>query len=485
MLLLLLISLYTSRVVLQVLGVDDYGIYNVVCGVVVMFSFINGALTTGTQRHISYELGKEDKDIAKIFSACLKTHIFLAGIIFIAAETIGLWFVNTQMNFPEGRMFAVNSVYQIAIFSTIIGIVKTPYEASVISYERMDFYAYVGIVEAVLKLLMAVCLQYIATDKLILFSFLTLLISFAVIISFVIFVHSRFKEVKLIKIKDRNIYKYIVSFSGWTLFGALGNMLETQGLNIVINIAWGVALNAAAGIANQVRGAMFQFVSGFQSALSPQLVMSESSGNDIRQIDLIYRASRYSFYLVLVMTIPLLANLSYILDLWLDKVPNFAVQMCFMMIIISILECLSYPLYTTIFAVGKIKSYQIAIAIIRISSLLVAIVMSKMGIPAFLIYLAPIISALTILLYRIIYLKKLKGISIYRYFICVLLNIAIVSFITCIPVLLYKFSFSEVRTVSCLIIETAAILIWAVIIVMLFGVKKDERVSILTYMRKR
>lgn len=483
MLLMLGISLYTSRVVLQVLGIDDYGIYNVVSGFVVMFAFINGALTTGTQRHISFELGNKNRDVATIFSACLKTHVFLAIIMLLALESFGLWFLNTQMNFPINRMHAVNVVYQIAVISILIGVIKTPYEASVISYERMDFYAYTGIIEAILKLSMVFALKYILFDKLLIYAIMMLLATCVIFISYIFYVYKEFGEIKIVCVKDKGIYKYIITFSGWTLFGAIASLLETQGLNVIINITWGVALNAAVGVATQVRSALYQFVSGFQKALSPQLVISESSGDETRQIGLIYKSSRFAFFLMLIITIPLCVNLSFVLDLWLDIVPNFTSEICYLMLIISMLECLSYPLYTTIFAVGNIKLYQIIVAFLRICGVIAALFFVKMGTEPYYIYLAPCLSALAILFYRVIFLQKIKRVSIYDYFRVVLFNIIEVVLITVMPIIIYRLLLPDTKTVFQFLIETVLIVGWTCTIVYLIGMKGNERKIILNYIK--
>lgn len=233
MLFLMLISFYTSRVVLQALGADDFGTYNVVGGVVVMFTFINAAMTTGTQRHLSYELGKSDGNVARIFSACLNIHLMLSVFIILLAETIGLWFLNTKLNFPEGRMIAVNWVYQFSILACVFNIIRVPYNALIIAYEKMSFYAYIGIAEGLLKLAIVYLLVLSSVDKLISYSALiTIVIAF---ITFLYYLYCKyaFKDAKYIFIKDIVLYKSLLSFSGWTLFGCLANMARNQGLSFM------------------------------------------------------------------------------------------------------------------------------------------------------------------------------------------------------------------------------------------------------------
>lgn len=481
MLLLLVISLYTSRVVLQVLGIDDYGIYNVVSGIIVMFTFVNTALTTGTQRHISYELGKPDKDVAKIFTACLNTHLALAGVVLIFSETIGLWFLNTQMNFPEDRMIAVNWVYQMAILSALIGVVRTPYESTIVSYERMDFYAYTSIIEGCLRLAMVFALKFVLLDKLIAYSCFMTFIVICMFFAYQLYVKKHFDEVRYISIKDKGIYKYILSFSAWTLFGAFASLLETQGLNVIINITWGVALNAAVGVATQVRSALYQFVAGFQKALSPQLVMTESNGNNDRQFELIFTSSRFAFYLMLVMTIPLCANLPFVLDLWLETVPDYAYQICYLMLGVSLLECLSYPLYTTIFATGKIRVYQVVVALIRCFSVTIAFMISKIAVQPFWIYITPCFSEFIILFYRVGYLNKIKNLSLKTYFSSVLIPVSIVVFFASLPVVIYKLLIEYPFSIMSLLLETLCFISSTIIIVFFVGMSSIERNKLTKY----
>ncbi len=481
MLLLLSISLYTSRVVLQVLGIDDYGIYNVVSGIIVMFTFVNTALTTGTQRHISYELGKPDKDVAKIFTACLNTHLALVGVIFLFSESIGLWFLNTQMNFPEDRMTAVNWVYQMAILSTLIGVIRTPYESTIVSYERMDFYAYTSIIEGCFRLAMVFALKIVLFDKLILYSCFMAFIVICMFFVYQLYVKKYFEEVRYICINDKGIYKYILSFSAWTLFGAFASLLETQGLNVIINITWGVALNAAVGVATQVRSALYQFVAGFQKALSPQLVMTESNGNNDRQFDLIFTSSRFAFYLMLVLTIPLCANLPIVLDIWLDTVPDYACQICYLMLGVSLLECLSYPLYTTIFATGKIRVYQVVVALIRCFSVTIAFFISKIDCHPFWIYITPCSSEFIILFYRVGFLNKIKDLSLKTYISKVLVPVIIVVILASLPVVIYKLSTDYPLSVMYLLIETICFVGSTIIIVYYVGMGRNERNKIINY----
>lgn len=437
MLILLVIALISSRVILQTLGVDDYGIYNVVAGVVVMFSFINGALTTGTQRHISYALGEDKIKVPQIFSACLYVHIIIGVIILVLAETIGLWFLNTKMNFPEGRMLAVNVVYQLSVFCCLITVIQTPYSAAIVAYEKFSFYAYCGILDSVLKLLIVLSLLLFFGDKLIIYSILHALVVVIVFIINVIYSHKKLEGVNIQHVSDKSTFRFLFSFSGWTLFGSFGQLLESQGLNILINIFYGVAVNAAVGIANQIKSMLSQFASGFQQALNPQLVMSQSSGNRNRQVELIYNSSKYSYYILYIIALPILFKLGDLLYWWLGDVPNYSVEISVLFVITQLIECLASPLYTTIFAIGDIKKYQITVFVIRGISIIIGLLVGYFMLLPYMMFLAPLLVTLVLLVYRIIFVKQKINLSLKDFFNAVIKPVTLVSFLTMLPIALY------------------------------------------------
>ena len=362
MFLLMLISLYTTRIVLSTLGEIDFGIYNVVSSVVVLFTFINGAMTTATQRCLSYELGKKNGNLSVVFSACLNLHVAIVIGVLILAETIGLWFINHKMNFPLDRFYAVNWVYQYAILSCIISILRVPFNALVVAHEDMSFFACLGIVEGGMKLIVVFLLAFSGFDKLIFYSFLMFLVSVFITSIFMLFSKYKYAGIKLIGKSTIDTYKQILSFSTWTLLGAVANISRNQGMGIILNVFYGVAVNAAIGIANQVNASVNQLVTGFQQAFNPQLTKVEVSKNRDMQTDLITKTSKYSFYIILLLSVPLLYNLEYVLRLWLDEIPLYTTDFCYWIIIASLIDSISGPLWVTIFATGKIKNYQIFVS---------------------------------------------------------------------------------------------------------------------------
>lgn len=484
MLVTMVISLYTSRVVLNTLGVEDFGIYNVVAGVVVLFTFVNNAMATGTQRHISYELGKPDGRVSEIFSACLQIHVVLGALVVVLGEIVGLWFLNSQLNIPSERMFAANVIYQIAIVNCFISIVKTPYDASIVAYEKMSFYAYMSIFDAVSKLLMVYVLVIIPFDKLITYSALILVV---VILGFVIqliYAHKKLAGISIVRIQDKNLYKYLLSFSGWTLFGSVTNMLETQGLNMIVNIFFGVLLNAAAGIAGQVRGVLNQFVNGFQQALNPQLVKSESGGDRDRQFNLIFRSAKFSFFILFVLSLPIMANLQKILSLWLGQVPEYTVSICLLGIVLQLFECISSPLYTTIFAIGNIKWYQIIVSLFRLLSVVSALAICYFNIEPYMIYLMPCIVAGLLVIYRVWFIHRHIKMPVSLFVKQVITPVLLVCACTILPFLLYRIFVPASESLIHVAIETICIVALTISFTWLMGLSSSERLVIGQQIRK-
>lgn len=485
MLLQLGISLYASRVILHTLGIDDYGTYNVIGGVVVLFSFVNGALATATQRHLSYERGKTEGNVALVFSACLHIHLLIGAVIFVLAETVGLWFLNTQMIFPDGRMLAVNVTYQMAILCCVCNIIQTPYNASIITYERMSFYAYFGIIEALLKLGILFLLTLLPFDKLISYSVFHFIVVVIMLIVMIIFVQRRLTDIRLVKVLEKETYKYFFSFSGWTFFGSLAQLMESQGLNIIINIFYGVTINAAVGVANQVRGLLAQFVGGFQQALNPQLVMSQAVGSKERQFDLIFKSSKFSYFIMITLTFPLIIQLDFILKFWLDIVPPYTAQICCLVIIVQLVECLASPLYTTIFAIGNIKTYQLVVCLLRSFSLIFGIVVCKIGLEPYYIYIGPCFVALILLLYRLVFVRDAIRLSIRNYCKSVLFPVGVCTIIPVSAICVLRFYVPIELNFLIWLIEAIIIFIITCSIIWLLGLNIDERHSLVKIARNK
>ena len=366
MLLLLVISLYTSRVVLRELGVDDYGIYNVVGGIIVILSFLNGAMAAGAQRFMNIEMGRNDfAALKRVFTTSQQIHALVALCMLAIAETVGVWFLNSYMNIPDGRMAAANWVYQFSVISAIFGVFTVPYNASIISHEKMSAFAYISIVEATLKLLVAFAIIWSPFDKLIFYAVLILLIGIINCGVYAFYCICHFEECSHMTFAvDKNMMKQMLSFSGWTVFGNLGYILHTQGIAIVINMFFTVAVNAAQGIANQVNGVITQFANNFLVALNPQVVKSYASGEIGQMHTLVIRGCKMAFCLMTFFVIPLVLEAPTILKVWLGIVPDYAVIFMRLVLIISLVNSFSSLLATSKGATGDIKNYQITLTLI-------------------------------------------------------------------------------------------------------------------------
>ena len=380
MIITMLVSLYTSRVVLNTLGVEDFGIYNVVGGVVVLFSFLNSSLTQATQRFLSFKLGEKDMvGFNNIFNLSLTLYFIISLAIIILAETVGLWFLNTQLNIQSERMVAANWGYQFTIISFVLNMLRTPYNAAIIAFEKMSFYAYISIIEVILKLLIVFTLVLLPFDKLILYTILLSAISFIILLIFIFYIINKFEYCRFYYYWDALIFKKMASFSGWTLFGSLSVMSATQGINLLLNIFFGVIVNAAVGISNQVAGAVQNFVSNFQLAFNPQITKSYASNNKDYLVSLIFNTSKYSLFLVSILIIPLLIKTEAILKLWLGIVPDYSVIFSQLILSSLVIESISGPLWMTVQATGNIKKYQIYVSTIKFIEIISALIFFKLG----------------------------------------------------------------------------------------------------------
>lgn len=368
--LIMLVSLYTVRVVLDILGAEDYGIYNVVAGVVVLFSFVNNAMATSVQRYLTFYIGKNDAEKTQtVFSRSLVIHGLICLVFILLAESIGVWFLNTKLNIPAERSTAAFWCYQAAVVTTLMNIIRVPYNAVIIAYEKMSFFAGLSIVEAVMKLLVVFLLEISSFDKLAAYSFLLAAVALVVLAVYVFYCGRNFATAHYKKSADKDLGRELVSFSGWSLFGAAANVANSQGTNIVLNIFTDVTVNAAMGIANQVNAAVYSFVGNFQTAFNPQIVKNWAAGEKEQFYILLQRASKFSFYLLFLIVLPLHLNCEFVLGLWLKNVPEYSVSFVRLILIWSLLESLNGPLYTAVQATGRIKMYQTILGILNLLNL--------------------------------------------------------------------------------------------------------------------
>ena len=418
MLLMMGISFFTTREVLRILGVVDFGIYNVVAGIVVLFVFLNNAMVTSTQRYLNFEIGKSSStlQINKIFSSCLTIHIGIAIVVWFVAEVIGVWFVNNYLDIPDGRMEAANIVYQCSILGAVINIFRTPFNAVIVSYEKMNVYAYMGIIETLMKLGVVYLLFAFRFDALVLYSLLMLLVVFLTTVLYVVYCRKQFEICHSYTLyRDKRLYGHLLSFSGWSLLGSMANLGATQGMGILLNIFFGVTVNAAMGVAQQAATAMYNFVTNFQTAFNPQLVKLYASGQSTAFENLVLRTSKYSFYLLWVISLPILLCCHTCLSLWLGSVPDHAEQFCVLLLVFSLIDALQGPLWTSVQATGNIKFYQIMISILVLSNLPVSYIFLKNGYSAESVFVIRVLINVLAAIARVSYLRIKLGFLVSRY----------------------------------------------------------------------
>lgn len=364
MLLMMFVTLFTSRVVLDKLGVTDYGIYNVVGGVVAMLGFLNSSMSNAVQRYLSFEIGKNNEaGVNRIFNVSLFAHVGIAVFVFVVMEIVGVWYLNTHMNIPAERMDAANWVLQCSIFTTLFTIVQVPYNAIIISKEQMGIYAYISILEVVLKLLVVYMLAIGNFDKLKLYSVLIMVVTIGIVMIYRFYCTRKYKEAKFKFIKDWNLLKQIVGFASWNMLGELAWVFTGQGVNIILNSFFGPVVNAARGLAEQVNGAVNRFVANFQTAVNPQLIKNYASDQLGEMKTLLFRSTRFSYYLLLALSLPIILKMDFILHLWLKEVPDYTTGFCQLVLVSSLVSTLSNLLAQVARAYGKIRNYQIIVSI--------------------------------------------------------------------------------------------------------------------------
>lgn len=362
MLFMMFIGLYTSRVILDKLGAVDFGIYNVVGGFVTMFTVISGAMTTATQRFLSFEIGKgTDGNVKSIFSTMLMIHIGLALVILLLGETVGVWFINAHMNFPAGRYDAANWVFQFSLLVFILNVINVPYNGALIAYEKMSAFAYFSIIDALFKL--AVCYVIVITpyDRLIVYAILMAFIQIVLLLAYFLYCRSHFSECRFTGRFDRQYGREVTSFVGWNLIGSLAGIAKEQGVNVVLNIFFGPTVNAARGVAYQVLSKLNGFVTNFQMAMNPQIIKNYAAGEREAMYRLVFRGAKLSYFLLLTLSLPVIIEAPLVLGVWLKDVPDYTVIFLRLAIITALLNTLSNPLIVSMHASGIVRDYQIVV----------------------------------------------------------------------------------------------------------------------------
>lgn len=478
MLVLMVISLYTSRVVLNALGIDDYGIYNVVGGVVAMFSIVSGSLSAAISRFITFELGKNDEiRLNKVFCSSINIQLIIIAVVVILLETIGLYFLNNIMVIPKDRIVAANWVFQFSIITFAINLLCVPYNATIVAHEKMSAFAYISIFDGVAKLVIALVILYNPFDRLIYYGLLVMLVGLIQRFLYTFYCNKHFQECKFRFLIDKNILREMFGFAGWNFIGASAVVLRDQGGNILINLFFGPAVNAARGVAMSVNSAVSGFVSNFMVALNPQITKSYASGEMDYMYKLAFQGARFSYYIILILALPIIFTTPYLLHLWLGIVPDYASSFARLVLIFTMSESLASPLITIMLATGDIRNYQLIVGGLQLLNLPLSYVGLRLGLPPQTIFVVAIFTSILCEFARLIMLNRMIGLSIKQFIVDVYLNVIYVTVVASLPLVLIKYVWDEDNFISFIIICLCSLLC-NVMSIYLVGCRKHDRVII-------
>jgi O-antigen/teichoic acid export membrane protein len=434
----MLVSLYTVRVVLNTLGAQDYGIYNVVAGVVTMFGFLSGSMATASQRYFSFELGQGNfEQLKKVFSLSLLIYILIGIVILLLGETIGLWFVNNKLIIPLERKSAALWVYQFSIISFLFTVLTSPYMAMIIAHEEMNIYAYVSIGEALLKLVVVFILRAISWDKLILYGILLLTVVVTITTIYRTICIKKYSVCRFSFYWHKDLFKEIVSYSGWNMFGASTSIFKNQLVNIILNQFFNPLIVAARSIATMVDHAVMTFSQNFNNAIRPPIIKNYAARQKKRMLSLMYTGAKGTYLLMYLFVLPFVLEMPMILTLWLKHPPEYAVLFTRLMLFDVLINSLSYPIVTAAQATGKIKLYQAVVGGILLLNVPVAWIVLFMGAPAYSVMIVAIVLTFIACIARLLILKRLIDYSIRQFFRTVIIPICVISVVSAIlPIIL-------------------------------------------------
>mgnify|MGYP003575247365 CR=1 FL=1 len=474
MILLMLVSLFTVREIFNALGVIDYGLYNVVAGIVVLFSFLSNTMLGASQRFFAFDIGKNDNSkLRKTFSITLTIYFFIAIVVLIFAETLGLWFLNFKMNIPSDRLYASNWVYQFSVISFIISILTIPYTALLVAHEKLKYYAYLGVFEAFMKLLIVYVLLIVNFDRLIMYSGLLLFVTMINSAIYYFICVKNFQESRYFFIWDKKYFGELLSFSGWNLFGAFAGVLNNQGINILLNIFFGAVLNSARAIATQINSVLNLFVSNLMLSVRPQITKYYAQDSKDKMLNLVFQSSKIGFYLLVFLSIPILINAEFIIKLWLGNIQEYVVLFIRITILTTLIDSISYPLMTAAQATGDVKKYQIIVGGFLLLNIPLAYFLYKLGFPAeYGLYVIMITSTICLFL-RLILLKTLIGLNIKGFFMNVIIKDISVFFLALIPI--YYINKNLTIDIISFILITFFSLFYTLLVIFLIGISRSEK----------
>ena len=484
--LMMAINLYASRIILQALGVEDYGLYGAIGSIVAMFTIINGSLSSGTSRFLTFELGRGDMvKLKKTFNASLAMHTGMALSLLILMETVGLWFVNYKMNIPAGREFAANVVYQMSVLTCMFSLTQVPYSATIISHEKMDIYAYVGLVEATFKLALIFALLYLPfSDNLIAYSIILALWGAGLQLFYRFYCYKRFVETHLSFCREKKVYTEMLSYSLWDTVGAFCATGNSQGINILINIFFGVTVNAARQVAYQVENGVNQLASNFTTSITPQIVKSYAQGDKKRFFQLIYEAGRYSYFLMFLIAFPIILEADYILKLWLVKVPEYTVLFTRFVLAIALYRIIVRSTINGVHATGDVKTLNLTSGVYSACSFLPLVyILFKLGLPVWSCFVVYAFNGLVCNFFEARALYKREKFGIVKYIVYVYLHpIAVSALAGILPILIVcTIPESFMRLVLTLVVNTICLLVCVYIL----GINQATRQKVKSFIKSK
>lgn len=482
----MIITLYTTRAVLANLGVEDYGVYNVVCGFVSMFSFLNTSMANGTQRFYNYEIGKNgEKNVGKIFTHAMLIQLGIVILILLVVEAFGIWYINNKMVIPEGRASAAFWIFQFAMLQLFLVMITVPYNAAVMAYEKMHYFAFISILDAILKLIIVLLLPYAPFDTLVYYGLLMTMISFANLLLYYLYCSIKLKKIKFQKKLEKEQFISMLSFSGWNIFGTVAHMMQNHGVNLILNAFWGTIVNAANGVAHQVNTAVTSLTAGFITAIRPQMIKSYACGDIEYLKKMYYSISKITFFLVMIIAVPLIGEIETILDVWLGngKYPDMTALFCQLSMVMTL--CNSYATPTSIIAhaTGKMKTFQITVSAVILLVIPLSYIFLKLGFESYVVIIVSTFVNIAAQFTRLFVIKRQVGFSVYHYIIKVFIPTWFVLIISIIIALTLNSMTpnSFIWSIFRIIINIIA----SIILIYLIGLNQSERNLALSFIKNK
>lgn len=473
----MLVSLYTSRVILNALGEEDYGIYTIVGGFIALLSFINSSMTISIQRFLNIELGKNNvEEATKIYNTSIVNHVIISLVLLIIMESIGLWLFEANINIPRPKLHVAKTVFHFSVLTACLNFLRIPNNASIIAHEKMSFYAYVSIIEALLKLATVYLILLKDDGRLEFYAFLMFLSTLLVNVIYQVYCNQYLNTCRFNLSWNLSIIKKLLSFSSWNLLGGISNVLSTHGVNILINLFFSVVVNAAMGIANQVYSAVYTFVTNFQTAINPQIIQTYASGEKLLFLNLVFRSSKFSFYLLFLIALPIILCCDEVLDVWLVSVPQYTVAFVRLYLVFLMIDAVSASLWISAQAIGCIARFQICTSLIVIINLPLIYLCFKLGYPPEFAVAIRVFVNFILFCYRLAYLKIKINFPIREYLLNVVLKCLFVSALI-IPVPLLV-SYIVENAIWQTLLTTLSSVIISVIILYRIGLDSGEKMML-------